>query len=215
MDILVSLFYIVGTLVSFLTSALAFIGFHKTTSPTLLRLTIGFLLIGSGFFVTLIGFVVLPPPIIGDLEEPRHIQTIGAIVQTVGLFFIAFSHALKAFVSNDTQFRAVIFLPLFLVSVVQLEHIFKSISFMLLAYIVVETIMSYIKKKNTSTLLTTVGFGMLLVGEFISWYSLVFPESLLLEMSLSIKIIGLCLIAYTVGVLLMRMRGIPSPPSTK
>ncbi|NND85876.1 MAG: hypothetical protein HKM23_00815 [Nitrosopumilus sp.] len=169
---------------------MAFIGFRNTGSPTLFRLTIAFFSICLGFFVIWIGYMAEDFVIkAGNIE--RWIQTLGIIIQTVGYFFIAFSHSIKSFFPKSRYFRSVGVLPLFLVSSVQLEHIFRSVSFILLAYGAIETMLSYFQNKNKGAISVSIGLALLALGEFLGWYSFVFPESILYSASMTIKIGGL------------------------
>ncbi|MCV0392832.1 MAG: hypothetical protein K5790_05990 [Nitrosopumilus sp.] len=169
---------------------MSLIGFRNTGSPTLFRLTIAFFSISLGFFVIWAGYTVEDFVIkSGSIE--RWIQTLGIGIQTVGYFFIAFSHSIKSFFPKSRYFRSVGVLPLFLVSSVQLEHIFRSVSFILLAYGAIETMLSYFENKNKGAISVSVGLGLLALGEFLGWYSFVFPESILYSVSMTIKIGGL------------------------
>ena len=169
---------------------MAYIGFRNTGSPTLFRLTIAFLSISIGFFVIWTGYMI-EDFIIKSGNIERGIQTVGIIIQTVGYFFIAFSHSIKSFFPKSNYFRSVGILPFFLVSTVQLEHIFRSISFILLAYGAIETMLSYFENKNKGAISVSIGLALLALGEFLGWYSFVFPESILYSVSMIIKIGGL------------------------
>ncbi|MBT3573579.1 MAG: hypothetical protein HOI05_04635 [Nitrosopumilus sp.] len=169
---------------------MAYIGFRNTGSPTLFRLTIAFLSISIGFFVIWTGYM-LEDFVIKSGNIERGIQTVGIIIQTVGYFFIAFSHSIKSFFPKSNYFRSIGILPFFLVSTVQLEHIFRSISFILLAYGAIETMLSYFENKNKGAISVSVGLALLALGEFLGWYSFVFPESILYSISMTIKIAGL------------------------
>ncbi len=125
----------------------------------------------------------------GSIE--RWIQTLGIVIQTVGYFFIAFSHSIKSFFPKSSYFRSIGIFPLFLVSSVQIEHVFRSISFILLAYGAIETMLSYFENRNRGTIWVSVGLGLLALGEFLGWYSFVFPESIMYPISMIIKIGGL------------------------
>jgi len=181
---------LVGFLVGLSIGVISFIGFRNTGSPTLFRLTIAFISISLGFFVIWTGYMVEDFVIkSGSIE--RWIQTLGIIIQTIGYFFIAFSHSIKSFFPKSSYFRSVGIVPLFLVSSVQLEHVFRSISFILLAYGAIETILSYFENRNKGTIWVSLGLGLLALGEFLGWYSFVFPESILYTASMIIKIGGL------------------------
>jgi len=183
---------LVGFLVGLVIGIMSLIGFRNTGSPTLFRLSIAFFSISTGFFVIWMGYMMEDfVTKSGNIE--RWIQTLGIIIQTIGYFFIAFSHSIKSFFPKSRQFRSIGIFPLFLVSSVQIEHIFRSVSFILLAYGAIETILSYFenKNKNKGAMLVATGLAMLALGEFLGWYSFVFPESILYPVSLVIKIGGL------------------------
>jgi len=181
---------LVGFLVGLVIGIMSFIGFRNTGSPTLFRLTIAFFSISLGFFVIWIGYMVEDFVIkSGNIE--KWIQTLGIAIQTVGYFFIAFSHSIKSFYPKSRYFRSIGIFPLFLISSVQLEHIFRSISFILLAYGAIETMLSYFDNRKKGTISVAVGLALLALGEFLGWYSFLFPESILYYLSMTIKIGGL------------------------
>jgi hypothetical protein len=181
---------LVGFLVGLAIGIMSIIGFRNTGSPTLFRLTIAFFSISIGFFVIWAGYMAEDFVIkSGNIE--RWIQTLGIIIQTIGYFFIAFSHSIKSFFPKSKYFRTIGIFPLFLVSSVQIEHIFRSVSFILLAYGAIETILSYFENKNKGAISVAVGLALLALGEFLGWYSFVFPESILYSISMIIKIGGL------------------------
>ncbi len=188
--LLESILNLVGFLVGLAIGIMSIIGFRNTGSPTLFRLTIAFFSISIGFFVIWAGYMVEDFVIkSGNIE--RWIQTLGIVIQTVGYFFIAFSHSIKSFFPKSKYFRTVGIFPLFLISSVQIEHIFRSVSFILLAYGAIETILSYFENKNKGAISVAVGLALLALGEFLGWYSFVFPESILYSISMIIKIGGL------------------------
>ena len=180
----------IGFLVGLTIGIISYIGFRNTGSPTLFRLTIAFISISIGFFVIWSGYMIEDFLIkSGSIE--RGVQTLGIVIQTIGYFFIAFSHSIKSFFPKSNYFRSIGILPFFLVSTVQLEHIFRSISFILLVYGAIETMLSYKDNKNKGVISVSIGLGLLAFGEFLGWYSFVFPESILYSISMIIKIIGL------------------------
>ncbi len=181
---------LVGFLVGLSIGVISFIGFRNTGSPTLFRLTIAFISISLGFFVIWTGYMV-EDFIMKSGSVEKWIQTLGIIIQTIGYFFIAFSHSIKSFFPKSSYFRSVGIFPLFLVSSVQIEHVFRSISFILLAYGAIETMLSYFENRNKGTIWVSAGLGLLALGEFLGWYSFVFPESIMYPISMIIKIGGL------------------------
>ena len=169
---------------------MSLIGFRNTGSPTLFRLTIAFLSISLGFFVIWSGYMA-EDFIFKSGNIEKWVQTLGIAIQTVGYFFIAFSHSIKSFFPKTRYFRSIGIFPLFLVSSVQLEHIFRSVSFILLVYGAIETTLSYFENRNKGAISVALGLALLALGEFLGWYSFVFPESILYSVSMIIKIGGL------------------------
>ena len=165
------------------------IGFKNTGSPTLFRLTIAFLSISVGFGAVGVGYLTESLVIKSGQIEPW-VQTLGVGIQTVGYFFIAFSHSIKSFFPKSRYFRSIV-APLFIIPGNSIEHIIRSISFILLIYGTIETIMSYMESKKRATIFVASGLGLLALGEFLGWYSVLFPGSVLYFVSISTKIIGL------------------------
>jgi hypothetical protein len=58
-------------------------------------------------------------------------------------------------------------------------------------YGAIETFVSFLEGKQKGTLAVGIGLALLAFGEFIAWYSLVFPESILYSVSILLKISGL------------------------
>ena len=180
----------IGFVVGFGIGTMSYIGFRNTGSPTLFRLSIAFFAICIGFFVIWMGFMI-EDFVIQSGQIKRWVQTLGIGIQTIGYFFIAFSHSIKSFFPKSRYFRSVGILPLFLFSSIHIENIFRSISFILLAYGAIETFMSYLESKKKGAIFVALGLALLAFGEFLGWYSFVFPESILYYLSISIKIGGL------------------------
>jgi hypothetical protein len=181
---------LIGFLVGLSIGIMSFIGFRNTGSPTLFRLTIAFFSISLGFFVIWVGYMA-EDLIIKSGSIARWVQTLGIAIQTVGYFFIAFSHSIKSFFPKSRYFRSIGVFPLFLISSVQIEHIFRAVSFILLAYAAIETMLSYFENRKKGTISVSVGLSLLALGEFLGWYSFLFPESILYYVSMIIKIGGL------------------------
>ena len=51
--------------------------------------------------------------------------------------------------------------------------------------------LSYFNNKNRGAVSVALGLALLALGEFLGWYSFVFPESILYSASMAIKIGGL------------------------
>lgn len=181
---------LIGFIVGLTIGIIAYIGYKNTGSATLFRLTIAFLSISVGFFVVWSGYMV-EDFILQNGHIERWIQTLGIIIQTIGYFFIAFSHSIKSFLPKSRYLESIGIFPLFVLSTVHIEHIFRAVSFILLIYGAIETILSYFEGKKKGTVFVAMGLSFLALGEFLGWYSFVFPESILYYLSISIKIAGL------------------------
>jgi hypothetical protein len=181
---------LIGFIIGLIIGSFSYIGYKNTGSPVLFRLTIAFFAIGIGFGIIWSGYV-LNEVVFGEEKMNRGIQALGLGVQTIGYFFIAFSHTIKSFFPKSRYFRSVGILPLFFLSAMNIEHIIRAFSFILLVYGSIETIVSYIEGKQKGALAVGIGLGLLAFGEFIAWYSLIFPESIIYSISIIIKISGL------------------------
>lgn len=180
---------LLGFVVGLALGIFSYIGYRNTGSPTLFRLNIAFFSIGIGFGVVGFGYMI-ESFILNYTHLDSWIQTLGIGIQTIGYFFIAFSHGIKSFFPKSRYFKSIIF-PLFIIPGNSIEHIIRSISFILLVYGTIETIMSYMENRKRSTVFVAAGLGLLALGEFLGWYSIVFPKSILYFISLSTKIMGL------------------------
>jgi hypothetical protein len=180
---------LVGFGVGLLIGIFSYTGFKNTGSPTLFRLTIAFLSISIGFGVVGLGYTI-DSFVTHSGKIETAIQTLGIGIQTVGYFFIAFSHGIKSFFPKSRYLKSIA-VPLFIIPGNSIEHIIRSISFILLVYGTIETIMSYMENRKTSTIFVASGLGLLALGEFLGWYSVLFPKSVLYVISISTKIVGL------------------------
>lgn len=181
--------YIAGFAVGAAIGVISIAGFRNTGSPTLLRLAVAFWSIGAGFLLAWAGAA----------SSASWLGTLGIGLQAIGYFFIAFSHSIKAFFPRQGGLASVGAVPLFLASYVELEHILRSVSFILLAYGAIETALSYRENRRPGTAMVAGGLVMLALGEFLSWYSLVYPQSPLLLASSAVKIGGLLAIFVPVS----------------
>ena len=193
----------IGLLVGITVGVIAYTGFKNTGSPTLFRLSIAFFAIGIGFGILATGFI-LDDFIFETGDVNRGISTLGVISQTIGYWFIAFSHTIKTFFPKSRYFRSIGAIPLFLVSFNYVENILRAVSFILLVYGAIETLVSYVQGRKKTTLFVAAGLGLLAFGEFIGWYSFVFPETILYVFSILIKIGGLISIGIPVSKIPLR-----------
>jgi hypothetical protein len=187
--VLESALNLLGFVVGLILGVFAYIGFKNTGSPTLFRLSISFFSISVGFGVVGFGFLI-ESLVMGYVRLDTWIQTLGLGIQTIGYFFIAFSHGIKSFFPKSRYFKSIA-MPLFIIPGNSIEHIIRSISFILLVYGTIETILSYMENRKRSTIFVAAGLGLLALGEFLGWYSIVFPKSVLYFVSVSTKIAGL------------------------
>ena len=187
--VLESALNLLGFIVGLVLGIFAYIGFKNTGSPTLFRLNISFFSISIGFGVVGFGFLI-ESLVLGYVKLDTWIQTLGLGIQTIGYFFIAFSHGIKSFFPKSRYFKSIA-IPLFIIPGNSIEHIIRSISFILLVYGTIETIMSYMENRKRSAIFVAAGLGLLALGEFLGWYSIVFPKSVLYFISVSTKIVGL------------------------
>ena len=194
---------LVGFSVGITIAIISYIGYKNTGSPTLFRLLIAFFAIGVGFGVLALGFI-LDDMFLKTGDVNQGIITIGIACQTTGYWFIAFSHTIKNFFPKSRYLRSIGALPLFLVSFSYVENILRAVSFILLVYGAIETLISYIQGKKSTTLFVAIGLSLLGFGEFIGWYSFVFPETILYSFSIIVKIVGL--IAVGIPVLKIPLR---------
>lgn len=164
----------------------AYSGYAAVASPNLLRLTFAFVSIAIGFAILAAGLLAG--------EYSRAVTTAGLAAQALGYFFIAFSHSLKSF--DFAPPRHFLLVPLavtgFVIPGNSIEHLVRSISFILLVYVSIETMASYMQSRRTNTLMIGSGLGLLAAAELLSWYNFIYPGSFYIA-ALSIKVAGFAL----------------------
>jgi hypothetical protein len=194
---------LVGLLVGIVIGIISYIGFKNTGSPTLFRLSIAFFAIGIGFGILAAGFI-LDDFVFKSGKINLGISTLGVASQTIGYWFIAFSHTIRTFFPKSRYLRSIGAIPLFLVSFNYVENILRAVSFILLVYGAIETMISYNQGRKKTTLFVAIGLGLLGLGEFIGWYSFVFPETVLYAISIVTKIGGLVAVGIPVSKIPLR-----------
>jgi hypothetical protein len=178
---------LVGLAISGFISRSAYIGYRALGSPNLLRLALAFVLIASGFSL-IAGSLFLQ----GDTG--RAVFTAGLAAQAIGYFFIAMSHGLKSsFDFAPQRSAAMMFIPLaatpFVIPGNSIEHLVRSISFILLVYVSIETMASYMQTMRSNTLMIGTGMATLAAAELAAWYDFVFPGAFYVP-SLVAKVAG-------------------------
>lgn len=175
---------ILGFGISAFIGRFAYSGYATIASPNLLRLTIAFVSIAIGFALISAGLVII--------EYGYILMTTGLATQAIGYFFIAFSHSLKSF--DFTPSRLFVLIPMALGSFVipgnSIEHLVRSISFILLVYASIETLASYLQNKKISTMITGLGLGLLALSELLAWYGFIYPGSIFYLFAITIKVAG-------------------------
>ena len=194
---------LIGFIVGIVIGTFAYIGYKNTGSPVLFRLTLAFFAIGFGFGIIWLGYMI-DSVYLEEGKINRGIQALGLGIQAIGYFFIAFSHTIKSFFPKSRYFRSVGIIPLFFLSTMTIEHIIRSFSFILLVYGAIETFVSFLEGKQKGALAVGIGLSLLALGEFIAWYSFVFPESILYSISIIMKVGGLISLFIPVSKLPMR-----------
>jgi hypothetical protein len=177
-----SILNLIGFIVGIIIGIFSYVGYRNTGSPVLFRLTIAFFAIGIGFGIIWSAYTV-NELVFEEEKINRGIQALGLGIQTIGYFFIAFSHTIKSFFPKSRYFRSIGILPLFALSAMNVEHIIRSFSFILLVYGAIETFVSFLEGKQKGTLAVGIGLGLLAFGEFIAWYSILYSTSILLKIS--------------------------------
>ena len=201
--LLENIFNLVGFIIGIVIGIFSYIGYKNTGSPVLFRLTIAFFAIGIGFGIIWSAYMI-NLVMFNELEINRGITALGLGIQTIGYFFIAFSHTIKSFFPKNRYLRSIGILPLFVFSTMSIEHIIRAFSFILLVYGCIETLVSYLEGKQKGALSVGIGLGLLALGEFIAWYSFVFPETILYLVSITLKISGLLALFIPVSILPLR-----------
>jgi hypothetical protein len=74
-----------------------------------------------------------------------------------------------------------------------IEHLVRSISFILLVYVSIETMASYMQSRRSSTLMIGSGLGALATAELMAWYNFIYP-GLSYYPAISIKVAGFALL---------------------
>ena len=168
----------IGAFVAFSIALVAYKGVRETSSSSMLRLSAAFVFLGSGFVLEGLEGIGAFASIPGLAVSLATILIAGMFLQTIGYFFLAFSHLLDVVVSRRVG-PLLVLLPIFAVSPTSVETVLRSLSFYFILYGVLETGLSYSKTRNPNTLFIATGLGMLAAGW---WVSLAAPDMALLTL---------------------------------
>ena len=202
------LLYLVGSFIGYRVLRIAREGYRNTRSPTLLRLTISFIALTIGFFITAFTYIF---PIFFQLTFQSNFILnlrldflgisialtslffiIAASFELLGYFILALGHGIKSYQKTTMAPIAYGFL-----TTVSVLSILKSISFVFLLYGAFETLLSYLEAKKRPILFMFLGFTALAAGEFIRWLALFYSGlSPLMISSILVKLIGFIML-YT------------------
>ncbi len=172
----------------------AYKGYSNVRSPTLLRLAFAFASISFGFLFLWVQAMlgVFAASRAADLQM---LLVVGLGFQAVGYFILAFSHSLQSltFKHMAPAFALVslAIAPLFVIPGNSIEHIIRSISFILLVYGATQTMTAYMWNKKKNTMIIASGLGLLALGEFIGWYNFLYSDSMFYYASVITKIAGI------------------------
>ena len=172
---------LVSAFIGFAIAFITFKGYRLTTSPTLLRLALSFFFLGFGFSIQgIIGFLGMQIAL-DTIIIVSTIVIVGTLLETIGYFFLAFSHAINV-LGKRMLVPAVIFIPM---------AALRTLAIYFLLYSLVETSISYIRIKKQETLIIATGIGLILISEFVKWLSFFEVTDPLFSVFSIVKVIGL------------------------
>jgi hypothetical protein len=190
----------IGLLLSLLIGLSSYKGYRVTASPTMLRLTLAFLSLSLAFLLNVIEFYF------------TGVHTITFIPTTIAYFFLAYAYTIQSGFKYMIPLLALITFaisPFFSISGNVIEYVSKATAFILLVYGGTESMVIALPKAriDKSSLLIPTGLSLIALGEFVSWYDLIFTNTrVYFYASMIIKISGLALIYATIHILLTKTR---------
>ena len=188
--------YSIGLLLSLLIGLSSYKGYRVTASPTMLRLTLAFLSLSLTFLLNVIELYF------------TEVHTITFIPTTIAYFFLAYAYTIQSGFKYMIPLLALITFaisPFFSISGNVIEYVSKAVAFILLVYGSTESMVIALPKAriDKSSLVIPTGLSLIALGEFVSWYDLIFTNTrAYFYASMIIKISGLALIYATIHILL-------------
>jgi hypothetical protein len=182
---------LVGGLMGLSIGTISFIGYRKTGSPALLRLTLAFVLLFLGFTFEALTSLIYGGMMPISFNVLTTIAIVASLLETAGYFFLAFSHIIAV----RTSVSAVVVTSLLMIPLgmpaFQISAALESLSFYLLLYGALETGIAFVHSRRSETMIISLGLALLAISEFVRWVSYLYPlEPPWIPISLSLKILG-------------------------
>ncbi len=168
-------------------------GYRVTLSPTMLRLCIAFLSLSITFLFNAI-----------NLHSITFISTV------VAYFFLAYAYNIQTSFKHMVPLLALITFaisPFFNISGNVVEYVSRAVAFILVVYGSTQSMVIALPKVriNSFPLFVSIGLSLLALGEFVSWYALIFTDVIIYSYaSVALKVSGLALIYVTMHVLSLK-----------
>tara|TARA_B100000949_G_C14100761_1_gene374014 strand:- start:257 stop:763 length:507 start_codon:yes stop_codon:yes gene_type:complete len=165
-----------------------------------MRLMLAFIMIGSSFTISAVATYFQVISMHGVISQLSIVSTAATGLQTLGYFFLAFSHVVRF-----QSFKKMgIIIPF--IGPISLLAIFNILSLYFLLYGSLQTAQSYIRMKKTQTLIVTLGIALIASGEFVSWFGFFPDNSIFILISLVLRILGISIFLIPVLSFTMKMR---------
>ncbi len=192
MTLIEDILQFIGAFVSLSIAYVSFKGLRQTDSPSLLRLATAFMFLGLGFMVEALVGASFYFPQLAALTTT--VVVAGLLLETTGYFFLAFSHAIDVMISKRLGFAFMV-VPVISLSGPQLSDVLSILSFYFVLYAIVETLFAYGRNHKPDTLLIAGGLGLIGLGTFVQWLSLLyFQVEVLSLVQIITKEIGLMIL---------------------
>ncbi len=182
-----------GFIASLLIGFNSYKGYRVTLSPTMLRLCIAFLSLSLTFLLNAI-----------------NLHSITFISTAVAYFFLAYAYNIQSGFKHMIPLFALITFaisPFFNISGNAVEYVSRAVAFILVVYGSTQSMVTALPKvrMNPFPLLVSIGLSLLALGEFVSWYALIFVDVIIYSyVSVTIKVSGLALIYVTMRILSLK-----------
>lgn len=185
LSIVESLLEIVGASIGFSVGYIALKGYRETGSSTFLRLTFAFFLLFVGFSIS--GLAGISQIGQTGIQMVPILLVVATVFQTMGYFFLAFSHAVDVRAGHAVPIVFIPFIP-----ILTLDAALKVLSTYFLFYGLLETVVAYLRTRKRATVIIATGLGMLALGELMRIAAFLYPPGdILLATSVAMRVFGL------------------------